>query len=89
LRGVEKDVVPQVPQTLSVLIPKGRREDVTQQIDLQLDVQAPVEEGQKLGCVTLKFGEKTLGEYALTAPHRIDALTVPIMFRRLVGVFAQ
>ena len=89
LRGVEKDVVPQMPQTLSVLIPKGRREDITQQIDLQLDVQAPVEKGQKLGSVTIKFGEETLGEYALTAPRQIDALTVPIVFRRLIGVFSQ
>lgn len=89
LRGVEKDVVPQIPQTLSVLIPKGRSEDITQQIDLQLDVQAPVEKGQKLGSVILKFGEETLGSYALTAPQQIDALTVPIDFRRLIGVFAK
>ena len=89
IRGVEDSVVPQAPQTLSVLIPKGRGEDVTQRIDLPLDVQAPVEEGQKLGSVTIRFGEQTLGEYALTAPHRVDALTVPIVFRRLIGVFAQ
>ena len=89
LRGVEDSIVPQVPQTLSVLIPKGRSEEITQQIDLQLDVQAPVEKGQKLGSVTFRFGEETVGEYTLTAPRRVDALTVPIVFRRLIGVFAQ
>lgn len=88
LRGVEDGVVPQAPDALSVLIPKGRAQDVTQQIDLPLDVQAPVEKGQKLGTVTIRFGEKTLGEYALTAPDRIEALTVPIVFRRLIGAFA-
>lgn len=89
LRGVEESIAPQVPQMVSVLIPKGRREEVAQQIDLALDVQAPVEKGQKLGSVTLRFGEEILGEYALTAPHRVDALTVPIVFRRLVAIFAQ
>ena len=89
LRGVEESIVPQVPETLSVLIPKGRSEDVTQQIELPLDVQAPVEKGQKLGTLTIRFGEKTLGEYDLTAPDGVAALTVPIVFRRLIGVFAQ
>ena len=89
LRGVEESIVPQVPETLSVLIPKGRSEDVTQQIELPLDVQAPVEKGQKLGTLTIRFGEKTLGEYNLTAPDGVAALTVPIVFRRLIGVFAQ
>ncbi len=89
LRGVEESIVPQVPETLSVLIPKGRSEDVTQQIELPLDVQAPVEKGQKLGTLTIRFGEKTLGEYDLTAPDGVAALTVPIVFRGLIGVFAQ
>ena len=89
LRGVEDGVVPQAPDTLPVLIPKGRAEDVTQQIDLPLDVQAPVEKGQKLGSLTVKFGEETLAEYALKAPKRIEALTVAVVFRRLIGVFAQ
>ena len=89
LRGVEESIVPQAPQTLSVLIPKGRNEDVTQQIELPIDVQAPVEKGQKLGTLTIRFGEKTLGEYDLTAPDGVAALTVPILFRRLIGVFAQ
>ena len=89
LRGVEESIVPQVPETLSVLIPKGRSEDVTQQIALPLDVQAPVEKGQKLGTLTIRFGEKKLGEYDLTAPDGVAALTVPIVFRRLIGVFAQ
>lgn len=89
LRGVEESIVPQVPETLSVLIPKGRSEDVTQQIELPLDVQAPVEKGQKLGTLTIRFGEKKLGEYDLTAPDGVAALTVPIVFRRLIGVFAQ
>lgn len=89
LRGVQQSIAPQVPRVPSVLIPKGRAQDVTQQIEVALDVHAPVEKGQTLGKITLQFGSETLAELALTAPESVPELTFSVMFRRLIGVFAK
>lgn len=88
LGGVTEFISPQVPQPPAVLIPKGKAQEVTQTIELAADVQAPVEKGQTLGKVTLRFGDETLGTYPLTAGEEVAKLTVPILFRRLIGVFA-
>ena len=89
LRGVQQSIAPQVPRIPSVLIPKGRAQDVTQQIEVALDVHAPVEKGQTLGKIELKFGSETLAALALTAPEAVPELTFSVMFRRLIGVFAK
>lgn len=88
LKGVCDTIAPQIPETLSVLIPKGKADEITQEIKVAVDVQAPVEQGQVLGTVTLHLGKETLGAYNLTAPHTVEPLTVGILFRRLIGVFA-
>ena len=54
-----------------------------------LDVQAPVEKGQKLGTIRLQFGDQTLGEFMLTSPESVAALTFSVVLRRLLGVFAK
>ena len=88
LQGVADSVTPEIPSAMSVLIPKGKADEIQQQVDLRVDVQAPVEKDQVLGNVTLTLNGETIGEYALTAPEAIGILTVPILFKRLIGVFA-
>ena len=88
-KGIQDTVTPQIPQVLSVLIPKGKQDDLTQQIEIAAEVHAPIEKGQTLGKVRIILDGETLGEYRLTAPQGVEMLTVPIVFRRLIGVFAQ
>lgn len=89
LKGVETKIKPQVPGTMSVLIPKGKAGEIKQEINLSVDVQAPVEQGQVLGTVTLTLSGETIGVYNLTAPHPVEKLTIPIIFCRLLGTFAR
>lgn len=89
LHGEQDNIVPQLPPVPPVLIPKGKAQEITQQIEVALDVQAPVEKGQSLGCITVQLGEETLASIPLTAPQAIPALTFSTVFRRLIGVFAQ
>ena len=84
INGVEEKIKPEIPLTESVLIEKGREGEITQTIDLAVDVAAPVEKGQVLGTVTFRLGDELLGEYNLTAPHRVDGLTFMIVFRRIL-----
>lgn len=82
--GVEKSIQPVIPKTEPLLIEKGRDKEMTQNIDLALDVQAPVEEGQILGTVKFKIGDEEVGSYNLTAPSHIGKLTFRIVFERII-----
>ena len=83
--GVRDSIKPVIPKTAPLLIEKGREKELTQNIDLALDVQAPVEEGQILGTVTFKIGEEEVGSYDLTAPEQVDKLTFRIVFERIIA----
>lgn len=82
--GVEKSIQPVIPKTEPLLIEKGRDKEMTQNIDLALDVQAPVEEGQILGTVKFKIGDEEVGSYNLTAPSAVGKLTFRIVFERII-----
>lgn len=89
INGVEEKITPEIPLADSVLIEKGREGEITQTIDLAVDVAAPVEKGQVLGTVTFRLGDEMLGEYNLTAPKSDDKLTFRIVFMRILKAVAS
>ena len=42
-----------------------------------------------LGTVTFRLGDELLGEYNITAPDRIEQLTLKIIFMRIISAFAK
>lgn len=89
INGVEEKITPEIPLADSVLIEKGRENEITRTIDLAVDVAAPVEKGQVLGTVTFRLGDEMLGEYNLTAPKSVDKLTFSIVFLRVLKAVAS
>lgn len=89
INGVEEKITPEIPLADSVLIEKGRENEITRTIDLAVDVAAPVEKGQVLGTVTFRFGDEMLGEYNLTAPKSVEKLTFSIVFLRVLKAVAS
>lgn len=89
INGVEEKITPEIPLADSVLIEKGREGEISQTIDLAVDVAAPVEKGQVLGTVTFRLGDEMLGEYNLTAPKAVDKLTFSIVFMRILKAVAS
>lgn len=87
--GVSKSIKPVIPKAEPILIEKGREKEITQNIDLAVDVQAPVEKGQVLGTVVFKIGEEEVGRYDLTAPDFIEKLTFRIVFERMVAAIVK
>ncbi len=85
INGVAEEIMPQIPKVNSVLIEKGREGDITQTIDLAVDVAAPVEKGQVLGTVTFRLGDEEIGVYNLTSPDAVESLTFGIIFRRIIS----
>ena len=89
INGVTDKITPQIPKASPVLIEKGREGDITQTVDLAVDVAAPVEKGQVLGTVTFKLGDEEIGVYNLTSPDNVGSLTFGIIFKRIINALAS
>ena len=89
INGVVDSIKPKIPTPDSFLVQKDREKEITQTIDVAVDVAAPVEEGQILGTVTFRLGDETLGVYNITAPDKIEQLTFVIVFMRIISSFAK
>lgn len=84
INGEVERIKPKIPEVSPTLVEKGKESEITQTIDLAIDAQAPVEEGQILGTVTFKLGDEILGEYKLTAPESVRPLTFTLVFKRIL-----
>lgn len=89
INGVTEKITPKIPEVTPVLIEKGREGDITQTVDLAVDVAAPVENGQVLGTVTFRLGDEEIGVYNLTSPDNVASLTFGIIFRRMISAIAS
>ncbi len=89
INGVTEKISPKIPEANSVLIEKGREADITQTVDLAVDVVAPVENGQVLGTVTFRLGDEEIGVYNLTAPDSVGSLDFGIIFKRIISAIAS
>lgn len=87
--GEERKITPQIPPVMSVLIPKGRENDIVQNVELVAEVEAPVESNQTLGTVTVSLDGEVLGKYNLTSPHYVDRLSFKTVFCRLLAVICN
>lgn len=88
IKGVNGTITPVIPEINPVLIKKGQEENIKQEAELCIDVEAPVEKGQKLGSITFKLDGKVLSRYSLTSPESVEKLTVRIIFVRLLKTLA-
>jgi len=78
------DIVTAVPSGEdAVLIDKGQKNQVTQQVELSEYIHAPVSKGQRLGTLYIKAGEQVLKEIPLVAEEAVEKLTFWQMFGRL------
>lgn len=89
INGVTEKITPKIPEVTPVLIEKGREGDITQTVDLAVDVAAPVENDQVLGTVTFRLGDEEIGVYNLTSPDSVAGLTFGIIFRRMISAIAS
>ena len=81
------DTVAAVPgESGGILIDKSQKASVTQQIELEEEVTAPVSKGQRLGTLYVKSGEQVLKEIPLVAETAVPRLTFGQIFRRVLGV---
>lgn len=87
--GVTETITPSVSPVSPLLIPKGAQGKIVQKIELAVDVEAPVEEGQVLGKVLLTLDDETLGTYDLIAPQAVKKMDFLTALKKLFACMAR
>lgn len=85
--GETETVQPKYSGQESVLMDKSAISGLTYELELPESVEAPVEEGQELGRLLVRSGEKTVAECPLTAGAAVERLTAFRVFGRLLKAF--
>jgi D-alanyl-D-alanine carboxypeptidase (penicillin-binding protein 5/6) len=83
--GTQPSVAVVPGETTDLLIPKGQQGSVQADIALDPAVAAPVNQGQKLGTMTVRCGDQVLAQIPLVAQISVPRVSWGQMFRRLMG----
>ena len=67
----------------AVLLDKAQKNQVSQQVVLEEQIDAPVSKGQRLGTLYIKAGEQVLKEIPMVAETAVEKLTFWQMFSRI------
>ncbi len=89
LYGELNTVTPTVRAVTPILIEKGKREKITQKVDLCIDVEAPVETGQKLGTVYFEADGEVVAECPIVSENYIPRRSWYFVFHALWSSFAK
>ena len=82
--GVQDTVTPTLVAE-SLLLEKGKLASVQCETELAESIQAPVEQGQKLGTLTVKSGDEVVAELPIVAAQAVERLSWGQMTRKLLG----
>ena len=84
LLGETETVQPVLAQPSRILVNRSLVNQVTTQLELCENVEAPVEAGQTLGKMTVTAGEETLASIPIVADQAVARLSTPGIFLRLI-----
>ena len=84
LLGTAAQVQPQLQRSCKILVSKGEASQVTTQLTIAQDVEAPVEEGQTLGQLEVYVGDQLRDTIPIVAAQPVERLTVPGIFSQML-----
>ncbi|MFZ3588558.1 D-alanyl-D-alanine carboxypeptidase family protein [Bacillus sp. DJP31] len=89
-KGSKKFVDVVTSESISVLTKKGETvDDVTQEVVLNDNVQAPVKKGDEVGMLRLKRSDKSIVESPIVAAEDIEMANWWQLFKRTFGAFTK
>ena len=68
----------------AILVEKGERSGIQMEVSLEEQVSAPVSEGQRLGTMTLRTGDRVLAELPLVAERKVERVNWGDLFIRIL-----
>ena len=72
-----------------MLVDKAQRDSIVAEIALEESVVAPVSQGQRLGELTVKSGERILARIPLVAAHPVMRLSIGDLMGRILRKVAM
>jgi D-alanyl-D-alanine carboxypeptidase (penicillin-binding protein 5/6) len=89
-KGSSKYVDVVTSESISVLTKKGETiDDVTQEVVLKENIQAPVKKGDELGTLIIKRSDKSIVESPILAAEDVEMANWWQLFKRSVGLFTK
>ena len=85
--GGVKNECPVQPAAFSCVVPKGRSAAVTMECDLPSEMTAPVTEGQVIGKMIYRDGDRIWGEIDIIAKESIEKISFGRLFARMLRCF--
>ena len=74
--GVLREVPCEANTQEKILLKKGEKSQITQEVVVEESLEAPVEKGQQIGKIVLKLGDEIVGECPLTAAESVERMTI-------------
>ena len=84
LLGEQDTVQPVLAQSSRILVDKAQLNDVTSELRLCENVEAPVEQGQQLGEMVISVGGQEQQTIPIVADRAVARLTLPGIFSRFL-----
>ena len=85
INGKQDSIIPELPEALTAVVRKGREADIIQVVDMPVDVEAPVENGQSLGSVKFMLDGEELLCYELKCPELVEKLSFFERYKKLMS----
>ena len=76
LHGTKREVLCEASNDNTMLLQKGQKSQITQEIVLEELVEAPVEQGQQIGKIVMKLGDEIVGECPVLAAESVERMTI-------------
>lgn len=89
LYGEQEKIKPVVQNPQPILIKKGTEQDITQRVDICIDVEAPVEKGQKLGSVYFEKDGEIVADCPIISETAVEKRGMFFVFKILWSTFAK
>ena len=90
IKGKEETVMGVAKNDFVILDNKNEKGEITKEIEMDKDIKAPVEKGQKIGVMRIKKGDGVMGEVDIvakdTVKHRNIFDVIKLFFQKWMGI---
>ena len=74
--GTKREVSCEVANDNTMLLQKGQKSQIVQEVILEELVEAPIDEGQQIGKIVMKLDGEIVGECPVTAAEAVEKMTI-------------
>jgi D-alanyl-D-alanine carboxypeptidase (penicillin-binding protein 5/6) len=89
INGMQPNLKAQANMSGSFVIEKGKSKDITYKLNINEEVTAPINKGDKVGTLVFYLGKEKLREYPIVANHLVEEMNFGLVFKLLFKCFVQ